>query len=245
MIEENKNNGIQNKLDYVFSDKQLLKQALTTPQYGHEHGVRDYEILETLGDSVIKLIIILKKYKDGVRSPGKLTQLKQQLENDEMLKRIARKYFKLENYIYKSESQNIEGTKILADVFEALCGALFLDSGENLKTVENCIINKFYEDWDNIVKDSPILNKNKLLEFLQAKLRFTPIINTNFESIGPDNNPIWIAKNPRIYNQDNELLEKISSIIHNLESKKSRTKKQAEQNLYYKMLKVLRKKFNL
>jgi len=186
----------------------------------------------------------LKKYKDGIRSPGKLTQLKQQLENDNMLKRIARQYFKLENYIYKSESQNIERTKILADVFEALCGALFLDSGDNLTTVENCIINKFYDDWDNIVKDSPILNKNQLLEFLQAKLRFTPIIKTNFESIGPDNNPIWIAKNPRIYNQDNELLEKISSIIDNLESKKSRTKKQAEQNLYYKILKVLRKKFN-
>jgi len=244
MTEEDKIKDFEKKIGYEFNDKELLKQALTTPQYGHEHGVKDYEILETLGDSVIKLIFVLKKYKDGIRSPGKLTQLKQQLENDNMLKRIARQFFNLEKYIYKSESQNIERTKILADVFEALCGALFLDSGDNLTTVENCIINKFYEDWDNIVKDSPILNKNQLLEFLQAKLRCTPIIKTNFESIGPDNNRIWIAKKPRIYNQDNELLEKISSIIDNLESKKSRTKKQAEQNLYYKMLKLLRKKFN-
>jgi len=61
MTEEDKIKDFEKKIGYEFNDKELLKQALITPQYGHEHRVKDYEILETLGDSVIKLILILKK----------------------------------------------------------------------------------------------------------------------------------------------------------------------------------------
>ncbi|TFF98450.1 MAG: hypothetical protein EU547_01480 [Promethearchaeota archaeon] len=235
----NKLEKFQKLLAYSFNNKDLLKQALTTPQFANQKDINDYEVLETIGDAVIKLIFLMKKYKLGISSPGKLTRLKQQLENDNTLIKIAQEYFKLENYIFKAKKQKIKGSKILADVFEAVCGALFIDSKENISIVERIIIDKFYDDWDSIIEGSPILNKNKLLEFLQSRLRFTPIIETDLVSKGPDNSPIWIAKNARIYTPNHKLIKRFTKKIKSLSSEPSKTKKDAEQDLYWKMLNVL------
>ena len=150
---------IQKSIGYRFKNIQLLKQALTTPRYGNEKGLPNYEILETIGDSVLKLIFSIKKYKEGVKDPGKLTKIKQQLENDKTFKKIALKYFNLVEYIYKSKDQQIYRTKILADVLEAICGAIYIDSNHSLETVESVIVDKFYFDWNKIIKDSQIFNK--------------------------------------------------------------------------------------
>jgi len=230
----------QRGINYSFVNKHLLKQALTTPQLANQSESQDYEALETIGDAVIKLIFLMKKYKRGINSPGKMTQLKQHLENDKTLTYIAQKYFDLDKFVYKAKNQIIKGSKILADVLEAVCGALYIDSNENISVVERIIIDKFYEDWDAIIDGSSILNKNKLLEFLQSQLRFTPIIETELISQGPDNKPIWIAKNAKIYDPDHQLISDFTEKIDHLASESSKTKKDAEQDLYYKMLEVLK-----
>ncbi len=242
MIDKNNLEQLQIFLNYHFRDKNLLSQALTTPQLAHQKGLKDYEILETIGDAVIKLIFLLKKYKSGVRKPGKITKIKQQLENDDTLKKIAQKYFHLDKFILKADAQEIKGTKILADILEALCGAMYLDSNENIKIVEEKVINKFYDQWDDLVEGSAILNKNKLLEFLQSKLRFTPTIKTEFKSFGPDNQPFWIAKNPKIYDNNNRKLKNITKFVKDLSSEKAKTKREAEQILFLKILKILKQK---
>lgn len=241
MIDIKKLEEFQKYINYKFNNEQILLQALTTPQFANENNLLDYEILETLGDAVIKLIFILKKYREGIRSPGTITKLKQQLENDNTLKKIATKYFEIQRFIFKSKTQKIEGTKILADIFEAICGAMFLDSNMNLEIVEKYIINKFYNDWELLIEESSILNKNILLEFLQSQLRFTPLIDTKFESKGLDNKPIWIAINPRIYSPDGKKLKDLNKLIKNIKSKEAKTKKQAEQDLFFRIFNVLKK----
>ncbi len=241
MVEMKKLEEFQEYISYKFNDEQILFQALTTPQFANESGLEDYEVLETLGDAIIKLIFILKKYNEGIKSPGAITKLKQQLENDNTLNKIAIQYFKLDKFIFKSEKQEVEGTKILADIFEAICGAMFLDANMDIKIVEKKIIDKFYDDWDRIVEKSSILYKNMLLEFLQSRLRFTPIIETEFESIGPDNKPIWIAKNPKLYDPNKKKLRNLNKYIKYLKSEKFKTKKQAEQYLFFKMLEILKR----
>jgi len=57
---ENKLNRFQDLISYQFKNPKILLQALTTPQYGNENKLPYYEILETLGDAVIKLIFSLK-----------------------------------------------------------------------------------------------------------------------------------------------------------------------------------------
>ena len=59
---EDKLNRFQDLIRYQFKNPKILLQALTTPQYGNENKLLHYEILETLGDAVIKLIFSLKMY---------------------------------------------------------------------------------------------------------------------------------------------------------------------------------------
>ena len=91
-------NDFQKLINYNFINVNLLEQALTTPQYGNEMGgLPNYQVLETLGDAVIKLIFSTKIFEEGINSPGEFTRKKANFENDETLNRIAKKYFNLQN----------------------------------------------------------------------------------------------------------------------------------------------------
>lgn len=241
-IEKERLLKIQQILDYSFNDIHLLIQALTTPRFGHEKDMPHYEILETLGDAVLKLIFILKKYEEGIREPGEVTKVKQCLENDATLKQIAQKYFSLENFIFISKNQRIKGTRILADIFEALCGALYLDSGKSLGIVEQKIVDRFYSDWDRLIEGTSVFNKNQLLEFLQEILKFTPKIKADFVKTGPDNAPFWMAKNPQIVDPNGKIIISLSKKLKRIKSRAAKTKKEAEKDLYLKIFNRLRSK---
>ncbi|MFX0024924.1 MAG: ribonuclease III domain-containing protein [Candidatus Hermodarchaeota archaeon] len=231
----------QKFIDYKFNNPKILLQALTTPQFGNENDLPHYEILETLGDAVIKLIFSLKIYNEGEEDPGILTKTKQCLENNRTFSKIASN-MRLNNYIFSSKKQNINGTSILADVFEAICGALYIDSNYNLKLVEQKIIDRFIENWDLFIEESSNFSKNELLEFLQNKLKLTPNIRYEYEKLGPQHNLRWIAKNPKFLDQNEKEIIKIPS---NLKSRQFTNKKDAEKELSEIILKYLKENSNL
>ncbi|MFX1269744.1 MAG: ribonuclease III domain-containing protein, partial [Promethearchaeota archaeon] len=233
--------GFQKFIDYKFNNSEILLQALTTPQFGNENDLPHYEILETLGDAVIKLIFSLKIYNKGEVDPGKLTRTKQCLENNRTFSKIALN-MKLNNYIFSSKKQTIEGTSVLADAFEAICGAIYIDSNYNLKLVEQKIIDRFIKNWDLFIEESSNFSKNELLEFLQNKLKLTPSITYEYEKLGPQHNLRWIAKNPKILDQNEEEIIKIPL---NLESRQFNTKKDAEKELSEIVLRYLKENNNL
>jgi len=228
----------QKLLKYDFKNEDLLRQALTTPKMGNESGRSHYDILETLGDPVLKLILSLKLYNEKEISPKILTRKKQKIENDNTLSVIADKFFDLEKFIFKARDQNINGTNILADILEALCGALYIDSEFDILLVENKIVDIFYDDCETLVKNSTIFQKSKLLEYLQKKYRQIPNVIIKHEKSGPDHDLMWIAKNPQIPNLNVKL-------PLDLKSKACRSKKEAEQDLYLKILNHLKQKKNV
>lgn len=223
----------QELIDYKFNNEEFLIQALTTPQFGNEYNLPTYQFLEILGDSIVKIILILKMYQMGIDDPGEITKIKASLESDETFKKIAIE-FDLERYIFKSEKQKIKDTRILADVFEAVCGAIFLDSNYNLTVVDEKIINRFYKDFEAIIENSTILNKNILLEFLQEKFKTSIFIKLDFEKRGLEHNPLWIAKNPQILDNNNK--NKLIELPITLQSNEFRKKKDAEKDIYLKIL---------
>lgn len=225
-------------LGYNFKNKGLLVQALVTPQRGHELAIPSYEGLDTLGDAIIKTILISKKIKEGVQNKEGLTKLKQGLENNITLVKIASRYFNLEKYIYRAKNQEIEGTKILADIFEALCSAIFLDSNSDILMIEKKIIDKFYADWDELM-DKNVLKKNDLLEYLQDIFKITPKVAVEYEGTGPPNEKIWIGKNPKILD---DLGNKLIDLPQELKSKPSKTQPEADKDLYMKILQYLKNK---
>lgn len=175
----------------------------------------------------------------GINDPGEITQLKASLENDEVFKKVAME-IDLEQYIFKSDKQKIDGTRILADIFEAICGAIFLDSDFNIKLVEDKIINRFYTDIESIIKDSTTFNKNALLEFLQNKYKTNIFIKLKFEKYGLEHDPIWRAKKPKIIDKNTQ--KELLILPNNFQSEKFGNKKDAEKDLYLKILNFIKKK---
>ena len=223
----------QDFIFYHFNNPEMLLQALTTPQFANERNILHYQILETLGDAVIKLIFSLKLYNRGEVDPGGLTKAKQHLEDNKTFQEVALE-MELWKYIFSSKNQRVKDTQILADVFEAICGAIFIDSGNNLQIVEKIIIDKFMTDWESLIKDSPHLYKNQLLEFLQNKFKITPTIKYDYEQLGPDNDARWIAKNPEIVDSNQKTLIKVPN---SLKSDICKTHKDAEKSISLKILK--------
>ena len=228
----------QDFIGYSFKDEDLLTQSLTTPRLGNEMGTPNYEFLETLGDAVIKIIFILKLYNFGIRDPGEITKIKASLESDKALRNVANK-MNLQDFIFKTEKQKLKGTRILADVFEAICGAMFFDSNYDFQLVEEKMINPFYGNIDLTIENARLDKKNELLEFLQEKLKTSIIIKLEYEKSGYEHNPSWIAKNPQITEKfTKEILIKLPKEI---KSKEFGNKKDAERDVYLKILNYLKK----
>ena len=122
---------------------------------------------------VNRFIFSLKLYNEGEDDPGNLTKIKQRLEDNQTFLKVANE-MELWRYIFAANKQKIEGTSILAEVFEAICGAIYLDSNYDLKIVEQKIIDIYFSDWDLMIEQSPHLNKNQLLEYLQNIYKITP-----------------------------------------------------------------------
>lgn len=137
---------LEKKIGVVFKNKNLLKEALIHRSYLNENPKwgRHNERLEFLGDSVLELvtsIFLFKKYPE--ETEGRLTVLRAALINYQMLARVARE-ISLENHILLSKGEAKDTGKgreaILADAFEALLAAIYLDRG--YEAAEN-FIHKF------------------------------------------------------------------------------------------------------
>ena len=237
MIEKDKLRKFQEFLDYKFKNEELLEQALTTPQMANIIGKPSYEFLEILGDSVIKVIFILKLYQKGINTPSEITKIKAALESDKNLKKVADS-MNLHEFIFKIEKQRVKGTRILADVFEAVCGALFLDSEHDLTLVEQKIIDPFITDLNIKTQISIISSKNELLEFLQEKFKTPILIKLEYEKSGFEHDPIWLAKNPMIIDKNNQ--KNLIKISRTINSGKFKNKKDAEKDIYTKILEYLK-----
>lgn len=115
-----------------FRNVKMLDLALTHASYFYEnpHQVDDdNERLEFLGDTVIGLVIAHHFYQNNPRNrEAQLTQAKISVENNANLARFA-KTLNLEKFVKVGNGNNPANDKILADTFEALLGAYFLDSG--------------------------------------------------------------------------------------------------------------------
>lgn len=115
-----------------FRNVKMLDLALTHASYFYEHPHQvdgDNERLEFLGDTVIGLVIAHHFYQNNPRNrEAQLTQAKISVENNVNLARFA-KTLNLEKFVKVGNGNNPANDKILADTFEAILGAYFLDSG--------------------------------------------------------------------------------------------------------------------
>ncbi len=136
---------IENNLNYHFHHRKLLERALTRKAFANEQGQRgisseDQEIYCTLGDAVLKTVLIDLLIRSGVTTPDMITRRKIELEREENLAAIGRK-INIGPYIRlgKGEAKHNAGEQpyVLAETFEAIIGAVFLDGG--YASAEMCV----------------------------------------------------------------------------------------------------------
>lgn len=161
-------------IEYTFIDNSYLESALTHRSAASDNNER----LEFLGDSVLSLVISTKLYSQFPDSDeGILSRLRASLVKGETLSELA-KDINLGDYIElgggELKSGGFRRASILADAFEAVIGAIYLDGG--LKAAENFILSQFATRLEklnpNDVNKDP---KTQLQEYLQARSLPLPV----------------------------------------------------------------------
>lgn len=159
--------------------------------YLNEAGIKDASLsnerLEFLGDSVIAFLTSDFLYNKFSKLPeGKLTSLRSFLVKKDTLAKVAQE-LNLGRYLKLSRGEDTlygrTNPTLLANCFEALVGAIFIDSGIKVarEFLKNSLFPKVSEDSTISLKDS----KSYLQEIVQSKKLPTPIYRV-LESSGPD-----------------------------------------------------------
>ncbi|HDP25715.1 MAG TPA: ribonuclease III [Deltaproteobacteria bacterium] len=184
------NESLESRIAYTFTDKALLKEALTHTTYVNEHrdeSLRDNQRLEFLGDSIITSIVtawLFGAFPD--EKEGVLTKKRAELINEGTLSRIARHMcLGQELFLGRGEENDGGSTKdsILADAYEALIGGMFLDS--SFETVSRVVKRHFEVVLGSLDEISITDYKSALLEYCQARFKELPRIVVTNES-GPE-----------------------------------------------------------
>jgi ribonuclease-3 len=125
---------LEKTIDYSFKNKMLLKTALTHSSYANENKIDYYnERLEFLGDSVLGIVVSDHLFVNNPNLPeGKLTKTRARIVCEASLEKTS-KSIELGEYLFLGKGEELTGgrtrTSILADAFEALIAAIYLDSG--------------------------------------------------------------------------------------------------------------------
>lgn len=110
---------------------ELYKKALTHSSYAHEHNIENNERLEYLGDAVLEVFMSEYLYENEQHfDEGFMTKRRAQLVCEEALYAYATK-IQLQDYLLlgKGEKQKGASQAVVADAFEALIGAIYVDKG--------------------------------------------------------------------------------------------------------------------
>ncbi|RME60179.1 MAG: ribonuclease III [Candidatus Dadabacteria bacterium] len=215
---------LEKKLRIAFKDKKLLLQAVTHPS-ARTKGKPDYERLEFLGDAVLDVVtaeMLLNEYP--LSDEGTLSKLRAALVNAKSLAEIART-LSITELIIMSKSEEASGARnrdsLLADVFEAIVGAVYLDQGFN--KAKKWLEKLFSAPVKTVVPQDP---KTELQEFLQAQGIPVPEYRLKYKS-GPDHSPEFVY----------------SVIIEDKEegTGRGKSKKEAQQKAAFKALQKLNK----
>ena len=186
---------LQARLGHVFRDAGLLQLALTHPSVAHEQGapVQHNQRLEFLGDAVLQLILtreLYQKFPDFGEGP--LTKARAKLVNRRALAEKG-KGLNLGAHLIVSRGEAAHGGRerpsALADTFEAVLGAIYLDGG--LPAAEQFVERHFHEAYGE-VSAIPVLEnpKGELQELLQARSAESPqyhVVSTS----GPDHDRVF------------------------------------------------------
>ena len=178
---------LEHKLNYYFNDRNLLKNALLHKSLGNErkeYKNQNNERLELLGDAVLDLIVaeyLYKNYKNA--SEGTIAKLKAMIVSEPILAKISRQ-IGVGKFLMLSRGEVMSGGRNRESIFEAILGAVYIDS--NLDEARVFALSHIKQYIDHIEENEDILDfKSILQEYVQKEFRTVPTYELVAER-GPD-----------------------------------------------------------
>lgn len=222
--------GLQQKLCYEFKDIDFLVESLRHSSFVNENlelDIQDNERLEFLGDAVLNLIVghmLMQRYPE--LREGDLSKMRANLVNESQLASIAQE-MDLGSYLQlgkgEIQTKGWEKQSILADTFEAVIAAVYLDGG--FDAVFRIIDSHFSFVLDAVVMSTTNHDyKSQVQELVQMKQQKMPVYTVIHES-GPDHDKTFRVR------------LNVGEIQTESDGK---SKKAAEQNAARKCLKLLK-----
>ena len=188
----------EQKIGVIFKDKRLIETAFTHRSYLNENrqsGREHNERLEFLGDAVLELVVtefLYKKYPD--KPEGELTSLRAALVNTISIADAATK-LGMNEYLLLSRGEAKDTGRargiILANAFEAVIGAIYLDQGYGASY--SFIEAQLFHKTDEVVEKRLWQDaKSKLQEIAQERMAVTPTYEL-MNQTGPDHDKVFVV----------------------------------------------------
>lgn len=210
-----------------FNQPKLLERALTHSSYANENNTMSNERLEFVGDAVLDLAVARFLFENLSEAEGVLTKKRAQEVCEKSLYEYA-KSFNLGDYLLLGKGEELSGGRekpaLLADAFEALLGAVFMDKGfqETYKILNKIVFPVIRKNLDAEDRDY----KSKLQELVQSDKRTLEYVI--IAETGPAHDKEFRA---RVYMDGNIIMGEGVG----------KSKKEAEQNAAYMTLQKLAK----
>ena len=191
--------ALQQVIPINFKDESLLQQAFIHSSYINENPgapITDNERLEFLGDALLSFIVAEELYREFPNfGEGKLTEIRVSLIRQETLADIATG-LKLGDYLLLGKGEEATGGRRkqtnLADAFEALIGAIFLDQG--LGIAADFVLARYAAQLEEVRAKGIERNYKALLqELTQAKYKQLPAYRI-VEASGPDHDKSFVIE---------------------------------------------------
>lgn len=186
---------LEKRIGYEFCNKELLKQAVTHTSYTNEQKInkqKHYERLEFLGDAVLELLtsrFLFEQYPD--KPEGQLTKMRASMVCEPALAFCA-KDLELGQFLRLGKGEEGSGGRerdsIVADVMEAIIGAIYLDGG--LEKADEYVRRVLFSDLEN--KQLFFDSKSNLQEYIQAQHE-SDFAYELLDEIGPEHDKRFIV----------------------------------------------------
>lgn len=184
-------------INYKFKNKAYILEALTHSSYSNENKSYAFnERLEFLGDSVLGIVVSDFLFKNETELPeGELTKLRANIVCEESLSDVA-KHLNLGKHILLGRGEEATGGRdrvsILADAFEAVIAAIYLDVG--IEPAKTFVLKNMEEIIEDSIKGRIFRDyKTHLQEVVQSQGESNIVYNL-VEEIGPDHNKRFVME---------------------------------------------------
>lgn len=199
----NNTDKLENDIGYHFKDKSLLALALTHSSYAYELKQKKLECesnerLEFLGDSVVSIISTTYLYKNfPTYTEGELSRLRAGAICTASLSGFAQS-ISLGNYLKLGCGEDKGGGRknptILENAFEALVGAIYIDSGYNVRTAERFLLPYIKNEIELAIENGSTEDHKSKLQQIVQQMPDEKLEYVQTERHGPDNAPIFTVE---------------------------------------------------